>query len=125
MVAYQCRGFCANLRNPSKLPLSIKKAAQRLAKEDAVSLNQWMAVAEKVGVVETAAEFFKKRAGKAAGAGLVKFLRNAPDVPPSPKMLFGDRRPKWRTTSAVRMERSIRRTTASSSLRAKRNERDF
>ena len=54
---------------PLKLPLSIKKAAQRLAKEDGVSLNQWIAaaVAEKVGVVETAADFFKKRARKAAG----------------------------------------------------------
>ena len=70
---------------PLKLPLSIKKAAQRLAKEDGVSLNQWIAVAvaEKVGVVETA-EFFKKRAGKATGAGLMKFLRQAPDVPPEP-----------------------------------------
>jgi hypothetical protein len=46
-----------------KLSLSIKKAAQRLAKEDGVSLNQRIAaaVAEKVGVVETAADFFKKR----------------------------------------------------------------
>jgi hypothetical protein len=72
---------------PLKLPLSIKKAAQRLAKEDSVSLNQWIAVAvaEKVGVVQTAAEFFKKRAGKATGAGLMKFLRNAPDVPPEPE----------------------------------------
>ena len=71
---------------PLKLPLSIKKAAQRLAKEDGVSLNQWIAVAvaEKVGVVETAAEFFKKRAGKASGVGLMKFLRQAPDVPPEP-----------------------------------------
>jgi predicted HicB family RNase H-like nuclease len=44
---------------PLKLPPSIKKAAQRLAKEDGVSLNQWIAVAvaEKVGVVETAADF--------------------------------------------------------------------
>lgn len=72
---------------PLKLPLSIKKAAQRLAKEDGVSLNQWIAVAvaEKVGVVETAAEFFKKRAAQATGAGLMKFLRNAPDVPPEPE----------------------------------------
>ena len=71
---------------PLKLPLSIKKAAQRLAKEDGVSLNQWIAVAvaEKVGVVETAAEFFKKRAGKTSGRGLVKFLRNAPKVVPDP-----------------------------------------
>lgn len=65
---------------PLKLPLSIKKAAQRLAKEDGVSLNQWIAaaVAQKVGVVETAAEFFKKRAGRATGQGLMKFLRTAP-----------------------------------------------
>ena len=69
---------------PLKLPVSIKKAAQRLAKEDGVSLNQWIAaaVAEKVGVVETAAEFFKKRRGKATGAGLMKFLRHAPDAAP-------------------------------------------
>ncbi len=71
---------------PLKLPLSIKKAAARLAKEDGVSLNQWIsaAVAEKVGVVETAAEFFKKRTGKATGSGMTKFLRNAPDVEPEP-----------------------------------------
>ena len=69
---------------PLKLPLSIKKAAQRLAKEDGVSLNQWIAVAVagKVGVVETAADFFKKRAGKATGEGLMKFLRTAPKAPP-------------------------------------------
>lgn len=72
---------------PLKLPHSIKKAAQRLAKEDGVSLNQWIAaaVAEKVGVVETAAEFFKKRAGKATGSGLMKFLRRTPRVVPGPE----------------------------------------
>lgn len=72
---------------PLKLPLSIKKAAERLAKEDGVSLNQWIAVAvvEKVGVVKTAAEFFKKRAGKATGRGLMKFLRRAPAAKPVPE----------------------------------------
>jgi hypothetical protein len=72
---------------PLKLPLFIKKAAQRLAKEDGVSLNQWIAVAvaEKVGVVETAAEFFKKRAGKATGEGLMKFIRSAPKTVPEPE----------------------------------------
>lgn len=56
---------------PLKLPMSIKKAAQRLAKEDGVSLNQWIAVAvaENIGVVETAAEFLRKRAGLQRGAG--------------------------------------------------------
>ncbi len=69
---------------PLKLPLSVKQAAQRLAKKDGVSLNQWIAaaVAEKVGVMETAAEFFKKRAGSATGDGLMRFLKNAPNVPP-------------------------------------------
>jgi hypothetical protein len=69
-----------------KLPLSIKKAAQRLAQEEGVSLNQWIAsaVAEKVGVVETAAEFFRKRAGKRTGDRLIDFLRSAPNVSPEP-----------------------------------------
>jgi hypothetical protein len=72
---------------PLKLPISIKKAAERLAKEDGVSLNQWIAsaVAQKVGVVETAADFFKKRSGKATGAGLMKFLRTAPKTSPEPE----------------------------------------
>jgi hypothetical protein len=71
---------------PLRLPLSIKKAAQRLAQEDGVSLNQWIAsaVAEKVGVVETAAEFFKKRASRKTGDQLIEFLRNAPNVPAEP-----------------------------------------
>lgn len=72
---------------PLKLPLSTKKAAQRLAKEDGVSLNQWIAsaVAEKVGVVETAAEFFNARAKGASGKGLMKFLRQAPRRRPAPE----------------------------------------
>jgi hypothetical protein len=69
---------------PLKLPVSIKKAAQRLANEDGVSLNQWIAVAvaQKVGVSETAAEFFAHRTGTANGKGLIGFLKNAPNVAP-------------------------------------------
>jgi HicB family len=72
---------------PLKLPTSIKKAAQRLAKEDGVSLNQWIAtaVAQKVGVVETAAEFFNRRAKGATGKRLMKFLRRAPKTTPEPE----------------------------------------
>lgn len=68
---------------PLKLPTSIKAAAARLAKEDGVSLNQWIAaaVAEKVGSVETAAEFFKRRAGKAKPKDLLWFLDHAPAKP--------------------------------------------
>jgi hypothetical protein len=29
-------------------------------------------------------EFFKKRAGNATGTGLMKLLKNAPEVPPQP-----------------------------------------
>ena len=49
---------------PLKLPASVKTAAARLAKTDGVSLNQFIAVAvaEKVGVMETAAEFLTRRA---------------------------------------------------------------
>jgi len=36
-------------------------------------------------VVETAADFFKKRTGKATGAGLTKFLRTAPKSAPDPE----------------------------------------
>ncbi len=69
---------------PLKLPASIKKAAQRLAKEDGVSLNQWIAVAvaQKVGVSETAADFFARKTGAADGKGLIGFLKKAPNVAP-------------------------------------------
>jgi hypothetical protein len=64
--------------------VSFKRAAERLAKEDSVSLNQWIAaaVAEKVGVIETAADFFAKRAGSRSGTGLMKFLKKAPKRDP-------------------------------------------
>jgi hypothetical protein len=46
-------------------------------------LNQWIssAVAQKVGSIETAADFFKQRASHRKGAGLTRFFINAPDVP--------------------------------------------
>jgi hypothetical protein len=71
---------------PLKLPASIKAAAARLAKEDGVSLNQWItaAVAQKIGAVETAADFFKRRAGNASPEDLRAFLANAPDILPEP-----------------------------------------
>jgi len=69
---------------PLKLPASIKKAAARLAKEDGVSLNQWIssAVAQKVGAVETAAAFFNRRAGDARPEDLHSVLALAPDRAP-------------------------------------------
>lgn len=70
---------------PLKLPTSLKSAAQRLAREDGVSLNQWIAVAvaEKIGAVETAADFLKRRAGDAQPGGLLPFLdKAAHEIPP-------------------------------------------
>jgi hypothetical protein len=71
---------------PLKLPESLKNAAQRLARQDGVSLNQWIsvAVAQKIGAVETAAEFFKRRAGTSRPGDMVPFLENARDEPPAP-----------------------------------------
>jgi HicB-like protein involved in pilus formation len=83
---------------PLKLPNSIKAAAARLAKEDGVSLNQWIAtaVAQKVGAVETAAEFFKRRANGRTGEGLGRILDKVPDRPPDP----GDELPEgWSSDS--------------------------
>ena len=69
---------------PLKLPASVKTAAQRLAREDGVSLNQWIsvAVAQKIGAVETAADFFKRKAGNARPSDLLPFLDNARNEPP-------------------------------------------
>jgi hypothetical protein len=69
---------------PLKLPMSVKAAAQRLAKEDGVSLNQWIAVAvaEKIGSVETAADFLRRRAGDARPSDLLDFLDRAGDEAP-------------------------------------------
>jgi hypothetical protein len=69
---------------PLKLPASIKAAAARLAKEDGVSLNQWIAVAiaQKIGAVETAADFLKRRAGDARPSDLIPYLDRALRSPP-------------------------------------------
>jgi hypothetical protein len=69
---------------PLKLPASVKEAAARLAREDGVSLNQWIAVAiaQKIGVVETASDFVKRRAGKAGPSDMLPFLDRARREPP-------------------------------------------
>ena len=73
-------------RYPLKLPATIKRAAERLAKEDSVSLNQWIsvAVAQKVSAMETAADLFRRRVGTPRAEDLKAFLDRAPDVPPMP-----------------------------------------
>lgn len=72
---------------PLNLPDSLKREAQRRAKEDGVSLNQWIAVAvaQKVGAVD-ASEFFQQRSTNGDGAGnrLLNALHAAPDRLPDP-----------------------------------------
>ena len=76
---------------PLKLPASVKAAAQRLAREDGVSLNQWIssAVAEKVGAVHAAAEFLERRAQGARPEELLPFLEAAPGAPPASEDRIG------------------------------------
>jgi hypothetical protein len=77
---------------PLKLPTSVKNAAAQLAKDDGVSLNQFIAaaVAEKIGSMRTADVFLAERAGKAKPAGMLRYLRRAPKTPPLP----GDEKPR-------------------------------
>ncbi len=71
---------------PLKLPTSVKNAAAELAKQDGVSLNQFIAaaVAEKVGSMRAAHEFLRERADSANPKDLLKFLRRVPKNPPLP-----------------------------------------
>jgi hypothetical protein len=64
---------------PLKFPISLKSAAERLAREDGVSLNPWInvALAEKVGAMETAKEFFQQRAEAAQPEDLLVILDRA------------------------------------------------
>lgn len=68
-----------------EIPESLLKRAEELAREDGVSLDTWVtsALAQKIGVVETAVEFFKRRA-EGAGNGLGYYLDRVPDFPPDP-----------------------------------------
>jgi hypothetical protein len=74
-----------------ELPESLVKRAEELAREDGVSLDAWVtsALAQKIGAVETAADFFRRRADK-SGKGLEHYLRLVPKDPPMP----GDELPK-------------------------------
>lgn len=71
---------------PLHLPLSLKETAARMAREDGVSLDQWIvaAVAQKIGAVQTADDFLEARAARSARGNLTRLLDRAPDVPPAP-----------------------------------------
>ena len=67
------------------LPDSLVKRAEEPSPEDGVSLGVWVtsALAQKVGAVETAAEFFRRKSS-GGGKGLSSYLDFIPDNPPMP-----------------------------------------
>lgn len=69
---------------PLKLPNSIKTAAAELAREEGVSLHQFIAaaVAEKVGVLRNTAEFLRECSGDAKSDDLLRCARAAPQLLP-------------------------------------------
>ncbi|MBL9096503.1 MAG: toxin-antitoxin system HicB family antitoxin [Alphaproteobacteria bacterium] len=71
---------------PLQLPASLKETAARMAKEDGVSLNQWIvaAVAQKIGAIETADAMLSRRAAKSKPGTLTRYLKKAPNVAPTP-----------------------------------------
>ncbi len=72
--------------HPLRLHTSIKDTPVRLAKEDGVSLNRWIAseVAQKVGAAEAAVSFFPETGGGAQAENLNAILALAPDLSPIP-----------------------------------------
>ena len=77
---------------PLHLPESLKETAARLAKEDGVSLNQWIvsAVAQKIGAMEAAKDFLKARAGTAKRGDLTRLLDRVPNAQPAPEDTLKD-----------------------------------
>jgi hypothetical protein len=70
---------------PLRLPYSIKAEVERLAKQDGISVNQFIAtaVAEKLSAMRTA-EFFAERRTRADFAAFDRIMRRRGGEPPAP-----------------------------------------
>ena len=70
---------------PLRLPRSVKAAAEKLAKDEGISLNQFVAtaVAEKLAVLSTA-DFFAERRGRADLAAFRRILKRKGGEDPRP-----------------------------------------
>ena len=66
-----------------RLPNSIHREVRQLAKEDGVSINQFisLAIAEKVSSLRTV-DYLKQRAARGSAEDLLSVLDSAPDVEP-------------------------------------------
>jgi hypothetical protein len=75
---------------PLRLPKSVKAAVEKLAREEGISMNQFVAtaVAEKLAAMNTAA-YFAERKGRADLEAFRRILRRKGGVPPRE----GDERP--------------------------------
>ena len=78
---------------PLQLPISLKETVAHLAREDEVSLNQWItaAVAQKIEAAETADALLKRRAATARPGDLARYLDRALDLQPVPRDELPDR----------------------------------
>jgi hypothetical protein len=68
------------------LPASLEREAARFAEQDGVSLSHWvsLAVAQKIGAVETAAEFFRRLSHRSATVEeAIAFSLGGPNTPPN------------------------------------------
>ena len=67
---------------PLRLPRSVKAAVEKLAREEGISMNQFVAtaVAEKLAVMKTAA-FFAERRSRADMAAFRQMLRRPSGAP--------------------------------------------
>jgi hypothetical protein len=70
---------------PLRLPHSIKAEVERIAKQDGVSINQFIAtaVAEKLSAMRTA-EFFAERRARTDFAAFDRLMRRRGGEPPAP-----------------------------------------
>ena len=80
------------------MPQSVMKEARRLADEDGVSLDTWIAVAvaQKIGAIDNSEEFFRRHSRKVSQARMLEILRMAPDSP----AIAGDELPEGYTSTS-------------------------
>jgi hypothetical protein len=66
-----------------RLPKSLHEQLKELAKEEGISVNQFvtLAVAEKIAMISTV-EYLEKRAKRGSRERLLEILNKAPDVEP-------------------------------------------
>jgi hypothetical protein len=80
---------------PLRLPHSIKAEVERLAKQDGISINQFIAtaVAEKLSAMHTA-EFFTERRGRADFSAFDRLMRRDGGEKPGPDDTISEAAPK-------------------------------